>query len=167
MPTLLEQVYERIFSDLTQEQQSVVYAKGRAVVIACPGSGKTRCVAYRLARHLADLTTKNTGIAVLSFTNIAVKEIASRLENLGLGYPLSDRHFLGTFDSFLTHQLFKPYGHLVMGCNSAPEIVAVEQKSILDQFMPPDAKTISLGRGRMPKLVNLADVRFLPMFFIN
>ena len=61
------------------------------------------------------------GIAALSFTNVAWKEIQKNLidHNIPLNYP----HFLGTLDSFINKHIFLPFGHLVMKCDRRPELV--------------------------------------------
>lgn len=103
----------------------IVFEKaGEFVVRACPGSGKTFSVAARLAHRLENWGQLYRGIAALSFTNVAWKEIEKKLNEhfniVGtLGYP----HFLGTLDSFINTYIFLPYGHLVMGCPNRPILV--------------------------------------------
>lgn len=106
---------------LTEQQRVIVEEKsGRFVVRACPGSGKTYTVAARLARLLKEWDKAHTGIAVLSFTNVAWKEIEQYLVKdfnvPAIHYP----HFLGTIDSFLNTYVFLPFGHTVMGCEGRP-----------------------------------------------
>lgn len=116
-----------MFSQLTEKQKAILECEHvRAVVNACPGSGKTYSVAARLAKLLKELNSKHKGIAVISFTRIAGDEIKKSLsENYGItkvGYP----HFIGTIDSFINQHLFLPYGHLLMRCSIRPEIVGTE-----------------------------------------
>ncbi|MGP1993010.1 UvrD-helicase domain-containing protein [Zobellia laminariae] len=116
-----------MFSKLTGKQKQIVDCKkSRIVVKACPGSGKTYSVSARLADLISTKSFKHTGIAVISFTNAAGNEIRkSLLENYNLqslGYP----HFLGTIDSFINKHIFLPFGHLIMGCKSRPEVVGTE-----------------------------------------
>lgn len=97
--------------------------QGKFVVKACPGSGKTTCICERVFNMLQNWEKPNSGIAVLSFTNVAKNEIINKIEkedkSLKLGYP----HFFGTLDSFLNKFIFLPFGHLVMGCRQRPELV--------------------------------------------
>ena len=97
--------------------------QGKFVVKACPGSGKTTCICERVFNILQNWEKPNSGIAVLSFTNVAKNEIINKIEkedkSLKLGYP----HFFGTLDSFLNRFIFLPFGHLVMKCNQRPELV--------------------------------------------
>ena len=107
------------------EQQKVIIEKksGRFVVQACPGSGKTYTVAGRLARLLKnDWNETHKGIAALSFTNVAWKEIERYLvKDFGIP-PIRYPHFLGTIDSFLNTYLFLPLGHMGMGCEGRPAL---------------------------------------------
>ena len=74
--------------------------QGKFVVKACPGSGKTTCICERVFNILQNWEKPNSGIALLSFTNVAKKEIINKIDKedktLKLGYP----HFFGTIDSF-------------------------------------------------------------------
>lgn len=96
---------------------------GKFVVKACPGSGKTTAVTERLYQFIKNWNHKKSGIAVLSFTNVAADEIKENFdknkENLKIEYP----HFIGTLDSFINQYIFLPYGRLVMGCEGKPMLV--------------------------------------------
>lgn len=112
-----------MFTMLSTAQQQVVSRTGTHFTVrACPGGGKTFAVAARLAHHLTRSDWTCSGIAVLSFTNVAWQEIEQQIiERFGLTveYP----HFLGTLDSFLNRFIFLPFGHLVMDCTSRPVLV--------------------------------------------
>ena len=61
-----------MFESLSPTQHEIVFNKsGRFVVRACPGSGKTYCVSARLARLINEWKEDYTGIAAVSFTNVA------------------------------------------------------------------------------------------------
>ena len=113
--------------DLTDKQNDVVFNKsGLFVVKACPGSGKTLTVAARLHRLLVDWNNPHSGIAAISFTNIAWQEIESYLKyDYHVTIPLNYPHFLGTIDSFINRFIFLPFGQRVMGCNSRPELTGL------------------------------------------
>ena len=108
---------------LTPEQRDVCYGTPNFVVRACPGSGKTRTTATRFAWRMANWHRRHSGVAVLSFTNIAWKEIGQQLRALGLPSVPPWPHFLGTIDAFVNRHIFLPFGHTVMGCRHRPEIV--------------------------------------------
>lgn len=111
--------------DWTDEQKEFLdlNKNGKFVVKACPGSGKTTAVTERLYQFIKNWNHKKSGIAVLSFTNVAADEIKENFdknkENLKIEYP----HFIGTLDSFINQYIFLPYGRLVMGCEGNPMLV--------------------------------------------
>lgn len=95
---------------------------GKHIVKACPGSGKTTCISERIVRFIKQHNSKQTGLAVLSFTNVAVEEIKEYYEketNEKIQYP----HYIGTIDSFIKNYVFLPYGKIVMGCRETPKLV--------------------------------------------
>src|SRR5579859_2551445 len=157
-----DKIARQVALDLSPQQRDVVAARGRVVVVAAPGSGKTKTVAYRVAQLLARRDSNVGGVAVLSFTNNAVEEIIAQLAWLGVNYPVPIPHFIGTIDSFLTQQVFGPYAHAVMGCGRAPQIVGPDQDSLLDRYLSAKARSISMGRGVRPRDVNLPSVNYLP-----
>lgn len=74
---------------------------------ACPGSGKTETIAQRVAIEVENWTNFPSGIAVLSFTKSAAKEIEHRIKEKiqdQSTYP----HFIGTFDSFILKNIVNP-----------------------------------------------------------
>ena len=114
-----------MFESLSQTQREIVFNKsGKFVVRACPGSGKTYCVSARLARLINYWKEGYTGIAALSFTNVAWIEFDKYYkEEFSSNQSISFPHFLGTLDSFINQFIFLPFGHLVMKCNRRPTLV--------------------------------------------
>lgn len=114
-----------MFEALSEKQKEIVFEKsGKFVVRACPGSGKTYCVSARLARLILEWKNDYTGIATLSFTNVAWQEIEKKYsDEFKLGDRISFPHFLGTIDSFINKYIFLPYGHLILKCKKRPTLV--------------------------------------------
>lgn len=113
-------------TELTEKQIDITCQNGIFVVKACAGSGKTFAVAARFANLYKSWKYANRGIAVLSFTNIAWKEIDKFLftefrieEKASNIYP----HFLGSIDSFINRYLFLPFGHIIMDCEDRPKFI--------------------------------------------
>jgi DNA helicase-2/ATP-dependent DNA helicase PcrA len=79
-------------------------------VEACPGSGKTTLLVAKLAILARHWTDRRRGICVLSHTNVARREIETRLGGtpegkLLLSYP----HFVGTIHGFVNEFLALPW----------------------------------------------------------
>ncbi len=120
-----------MFETLSPTQREIVFDKsGKFVVRACPGSGKTYCVSARLARLISEWKEDYTGIAAVSFTNVAWKEIEKKYEEeFSSNKTISFPHFIGTLDSFINQFIFLPFGHLVMQCNKRPTLVGEPHNS--------------------------------------
>lgn len=86
-------------SNLNENQLAAVeWSDGPLLVLAGPGSGKTRVLAYRLARLIDSSADKHFKILALTFTNKAAAEMRERVADLLLGS--SPRTLLTTFHSF-------------------------------------------------------------------
>ena len=74
---------ERILGGLNPEQQAAVRATdGPVMIIAGPGSGKTRTLTHRIAYLLATGRARPWQILALTFTNKAAREMKTRVERL-------------------------------------------------------------------------------------
>ncbi|MGQ0464924.1 MAG: UvrD-helicase domain-containing protein [Sporichthyaceae bacterium] len=104
---------------VSPHQRPAVEAEGNFFLTACPGSGKTRTAAARIAR----LDDEGKRVAACSYTNVGVEQIQQVLQH-GLGRSSSSRHFVGTLHLFLLRYVLYPFGHLVTGSSSAPRLVA-------------------------------------------
>jgi superfamily I DNA/RNA helicase len=62
------------------------------------------------------------GIALLSFTNVAIREFQDAASRLGQAQLLRDPNYLGTFDSFVERFLLGPFGHLLSGTTKRPKL---------------------------------------------
>lgn len=90
---------------LSKEQEEYVNSSGNIVLIACPGSGKTFSVAEKVKRIMKSWNRVHSGVAVLSFTNVAIDEIRRIVQKEQIiAYP----HFFGTVDSFI-NEIFLRY----------------------------------------------------------
>lgn len=112
------------FDSLSEKQKEVVFSSANKIVVrACPGSGKTFTIAACLGHKFNNWPLSHTGIASISFTNVAWQEIEKYLPQFGVNSKIKYPHFLGTIDSFVNQYIFLPFGHFVMKCNKRPMLV--------------------------------------------
>jgi DNA helicase-2/ATP-dependent DNA helicase PcrA len=77
---------ERILEGLNDEQtEAVTTVSGPVAIIAGAGSGKTRVVSHRAAYAVATGVVPESGVLLVTFTEKAAGEMASRVRALGLG----------------------------------------------------------------------------------
>ncbi len=132
-------VPEVIYKNLDEEQKNaVVNSKGRSIVIAGPGSGKTRVITYKIV-HLISQGVSPSEIMLVTFTRAAAKEMIDRIRSV-TGRDLSDMT-AGTFHS-VSNAILRKYAKL-LGYES--------NYTILDKD---DAKTL-MGHARSTVLEKL------------
>jgi len=93
------------------DQQLKAYkSKVNTVVIAGPGSGKTRVLALKAISLLETVIEKPSGLALISYSRETVRELKKRLRSYG--YTANNRDFIGTVHSFSLVHVIESYGHL-------------------------------------------------------
>lgn len=92
--------------ELNSDQRTAIETKGNILLIACPGSGKTRVLSEKIALELNDINSKHQYIIGLTFTNRAAEEIERRIDKLGV--PTSQL-WIGTIHSFCLQWILNPY----------------------------------------------------------
>lgn len=138
--------------DITEELQNYLDAKGKVVLNACPGGGKTTAIAQKiinLEEEYKSAYGNYSGIACLSFTNVAKDEINLTYNQL-CGGVLQYPHLVSTIDSFINTFITLPFYYLLERNFARPQIL--EKKERLDSFWQiNDAKTgKSTGALRHP-----------------
>jgi DNA helicase-2/ATP-dependent DNA helicase PcrA len=93
------------------EQAAAVVEKGHCVVLAGPGSGKTKTLTTAMARALIQDIPDPRGVACITYNNDCAIELETRLARLGI--TPGDRAFIGTVHSFALSQVVAPYARCV------------------------------------------------------
>src|SRR3989344_5107206 len=93
--------------DLNPEQEAAIAEERSVFLVACPGSGKTRTLTYKIARELSKLQPDdNKWVIAITYTHRAADEIHERIENLGVD---TSKLWIGTIHSFCLEWIIKPY----------------------------------------------------------
>ncbi len=99
---------ESTFRELTDMQRKAVeWESGPLLVLAGPGSGKTRVLTCRMARLLQDSPDERFRVLALTFTNKAAHEMRTRIA--ALGPSIEERAYIDTFHGFCA-QLLRQHG---------------------------------------------------------
>ncbi|TBC89211.1 hypothetical protein ELH26_24440 (plasmid) [Rhizobium leguminosarum] len=92
-------------------QQVAAYnSTGNCVVLAGPGSGKTKTLTLKLARIVAEDVRAPRGVACITYSQECARELSRRLETLGLRE--GPNLFIGTVHGFCMRHLLMPYAQL-------------------------------------------------------
>lgn len=107
-----------ILSDLNPQQQAAVTAGlGQVLVLAGPGSGKTRVLTQRIVYLIQVLGVRPYHILAVTFTNKAAREMANRLgKSLG---QAAEQVWLGTFHAICARILRREADYLPFESNYA------------------------------------------------
>ncbi|WP_407512288.1 UvrD-helicase domain-containing protein [Acinetobacter baumannii] len=95
---------------LNEDQKKSIYEENSVLLIACPGSGKTRTLTYKIAYELSKIESNKQFVIAITYTNSAAEEIKERVEILGVD---TAQLWIGTIHSFCLHWILRPY-HLYM-----------------------------------------------------
>lgn len=93
----------------TPQQEAVTYTDGPMLIVAGPGSGKTRVLTYRIA-YLIEMGVDSFNILALTFTNKAAAEMRQRIEKI-VGNEARNL-YMGTFHSVFARILRREAGKL-------------------------------------------------------
>lgn len=122
----------------TAQRRAVTHVDGPLLILAGPGSGKTRVVTHRIA-YLIEKGVRPYEIVALTFTNKAAEEMNTRLSVLAPGQKI----WAGTFHAFCA-RLLRQHASLV-GLQSNFSIYDIdEQKKAIKQAI--ERNDSQLGR---------------------
>ncbi|MBM4000773.1 MAG: AAA family ATPase [Planctomycetes bacterium] len=153
-----------ILASLTDAQRvAVTHVEGPMLVLAGPGSGKTRVVTHRIA-HLLREGVWPSQILALTFTNKAADEMSRRIERMAPGR----RVWVSTFHRFCARLLreFAPLVGLeanfsIYDADASVDVVkrAIDEADVRAKFVTPDriARRISAAKGDLVSAEQMAE----------
>lgn len=92
------------------EQWAAYESTGNCVILAGPGSGKTKTITIKIARLLAEDVAAPRRIACITYSNACVAELRTRIRQLKI--KDESRLSLSSVHSFCLTELVLPYGKL-------------------------------------------------------
>ncbi len=109
---MMPELDNNILSHLNQTQQeAVAFGPGPLLILAGPGSGKTRTLIHRAAWLILKKGVDPENILLLTFTNKAAEEMRERLKEI-LGENKKQLPWAGTFHSFCA-RILRIDGHFL------------------------------------------------------
>ncbi|WP_435094103.1 UvrD-helicase domain-containing protein [Clavibacter michiganensis] len=114
---------------LNPEQRAAVDEHGNVLLIACPGSGKTRTLIHKVAAELEALTSPREFVIAITYTHRAADEIEDRIAAMGIN---TDQLWIGTIHSFCIEWIIRPYsiyhpelarGYRVLDAHEAEKLI--------------------------------------------
>lgn len=91
-------------------QWKAYQSPGSCVILAGPGSGKTKTLTTKMARMLAEDVQRPSGIACITYSTECARELLKRLGKLGI--VEGSNVFIGTVHSFSLKHVVSPYAWL-------------------------------------------------------
>lgn len=121
-------LYKEAAKDLenNNEQFMVYNSTGNCVVLAGPGSGKSKVLTLKLAKMLNEDVAPPQGVACLTYNKECARELKEKLNKLGI-YE-SSSVFIDTVHSFCLNHVIRPYKHLAETCLPEKIKVATSQE---------------------------------------
>ncbi|MBA3732882.1 ATP-dependent helicase [Patescibacteria group bacterium] len=129
----LEEVFDDKYKSLNKEQKEAVDTiEGPVLVVAGPGTGKTTLLTLRIANILRKTDTPPSGILALTFTDVGVKVMRSKLREI-IG-SRADEVRIHTFHSFASSVISEFNDHFPH-LSRTSQITEVEQVSIIRELL--------------------------------
>ncbi|MCP1994630.1 UvrD-helicase domain-containing protein [Flavobacterium sp. HSC-61S13] len=127
---------------INDERLAYLQARGKVILNACPGSGKTTTIAKKILElERLNEIGGHSGVACLSFTNSAKDEINQAYRKLS-GKSLQFPNHVSTIDSFINKFITLPFYNLLNRDFNRPKIL--DHTNILDDMW----KTTYIKNGK-------------------
>jgi DNA helicase-2/ATP-dependent DNA helicase PcrA len=121
--------------ELNAEQAVAVRTPGNVFLVACPGSGKTKTLTYKIAYELSRLTSHRQFVLAITYTNRAADEIRERIEDLGVN---STQLWIGTIHAFCLEWIIKPYSIYEPALAKGYSIIDLyDREKLIDELCTP------------------------------
>lgn len=129
---------------LNKNQQAAVnWDTGPVLVLAGPGSGKTRVLTYRIARLLLASPNERFKLLGITFTNKAAAEMRERLD--GLVSSGRERLLITTFHSFAADMLRQHGSHVGLRPDFAILSQPADREAVLNEVI----RELEIGRDEL------------------
>ena len=129
-----QQAKERIEEKTDEQLDYILSPIDQCIYLeACAGSGKTEVLGLKAAYEICRWRSRQTGIAVLTFTNEATATIADRVSSF-YDKPVPSNHFIGTFSSFVHGHIAQRFGYKFY---DMPEDKADKSFRVIDSDISP------------------------------
>ncbi len=139
-----------LLESLTEPQrEAVTHREGPLLVLAGPGSGKTRVITYRIA-HLLESGVRASQILALTFTNKAADEMQRRVAELVPG----DRVWLSTFHRFGAMLLRRYADHVGLEPNFTIYDASDARQTIKRVIEARDINTLNYSPDRLAEAIS-------------
>lgn len=112
-------------------QQAAYDSEGHCILLAGPGSGKTKTLVLKLARMLAEDVRAPQGVACITYSVECARELTRRLERLGVRE--APNLFVGTVHGFCLRHVLMPYAHLT-GIELPRPLTLATQRQMKETF---------------------------------
>ena len=141
------------------QRQAVDWHNGALLVLAGPGSGKTRVLTCRIARLLDSSSDQRFRILALTFTNKAANEMVTRVSALVPG--LEGRANIGTFHGFCAQVLRQHGVHLGIKSNFTIYSRTEDRQAVLEDALRRDSGHWRHGSFRPLPLIDHLKMRLV------
>jgi DNA helicase II / ATP-dependent DNA helicase PcrA len=121
-------LFDNLLGEMRENPQQIeaVYEKGHCIVMAGPGSGKTRTLTAAIARTLLEDVVEPRGVACITYNNECAIELETKLSRLGV--ETNQQVYIGTVHSFSLTQILIPYSRCVLPELPYPFRIATKQE---------------------------------------
>ncbi|PSM51531.1 ATP-dependent helicase [Campylobacter blaseri] len=125
-------------NELNNKQKSVCISEENFLLTACPGSGKTRTITYRLAYLSKKYKDSRLLNIAITYTNRAADEIENRLMDFEVD---TSNIWTGTIHQFCSHFIIRPYAMYHSKLNKGYRII---DEYIKEKYIDEIAKRIGI-----------------------